>query len=65
MKALKLAAAAALAVVVLAGCCGNPCRAKCYPYPLYNYSPKKVCGTCGPCISLCKICKADPCTCKK
>jgi hypothetical protein len=54
MKFVKLAVFAALAAGVLGGCCytGN---SKCYPYPLYDYSPARICGSscnaapaCGP-----------------
>ncbi len=48
----KVAVVAALAAFVLAGCCSVPCmKPKCYPYPLYNYSPAKVCAT--PCTPAC------------
>lgn len=48
MKFVTLAVAAGLAVTALSGCCGLR-STKCYPYPLYNYSPAKVCGSsCAP-----------------
>lgn len=54
MKALKLTFVAAVAVSMLAGCCSLPCKSKCYPYPLYDYSPAKVCSS--PCYTGCSSC---------
>jgi hypothetical protein len=53
MKIVKLAVLAALAAGVLGGCCMSACT-KCYPYPLYDYSPARICGSscnnsCNPC----------------
>ena len=49
MKFAKIALAAVTAAVILGGCCSTM-KSKCYPYPLYDYSPAKVCGTaCAPC----------------
>jgi hypothetical protein len=53
MKFVKLAVLAALAAGVLGGCCYSACT-KCYPYPLYDYSPARICGSscnsgCNPC----------------
>lgn len=53
MKFVKIAAAAVLAVSALTGCCGYTSKAKCYPYPLYNYSPAKVCGAACPAPAPC------------
>lgn len=48
MKFVKLAVLAALATV-LSGCCYTA-STKCYPYPLYDYSPARICGnSCSPC----------------
>lgn len=44
MKAVKLALFAVVAATVLAGC-ACPYKAKCYPYPLYDYSPARVCSS--------------------
>jgi len=46
MKSISLALAIAIAAVALSGCCGY--KTKCYPYPMYDLSPGKVCGS-GPC----------------
>lgn len=49
MKFVKLAVLAALAAGVLGGCCYTA-NTKCYPYPLYDYSPARICGnSCNPC----------------
>lgn len=42
MKFVKLAALA-LAAAALAGCCYTA-NTKCYPYPLYDYSPARISG---------------------
>lgn len=53
MKFVKLAVFAAMAAGMLGGCCYSACT-KCYPYPLYDYSPARICGSscaapaCGP-----------------
>ncbi|MGB9692525.1 MAG: hypothetical protein ACPL7D_10185 [Candidatus Sumerlaeaceae bacterium] len=46
MKAISLALVAAFAAVIFSGCCSY--KTKCYPYPMYDLSPGKVCGA-GPC----------------
>ena len=55
MKFVKITLAAAAAAMLLAGCCSSM-STKCYPYPLYDYSPAKVCGTvCAPCAAPCPV----------
>ena len=57
MKFVKLAVVAAIAGM-LSGCCWTACN-KCYPYPLYDYSPARICGNscaapapaCAPCAA--------------
>jgi hypothetical protein len=44
MHVLKLAAVGILAATLLSGCCGLGSANKTYPYPIYDYSPAKVCG---------------------
>ncbi len=58
MKFMKITLAAAAAAMLLAGCCSTM-NAKCYPYPLYDYSPAKVCGTV--CAPSCATPSAAPC----
>jgi len=54
MKGLLLAVAAA---VVLAGCACNY-KAKCYPYPVYDYSPARACASgCPTGTTACAVCK--------
>lgn len=54
MKFLKIAVVAAMAAGLLGGCCYSA-NTKCYPYPLYDYSPARICGSqcaapaCNPC----------------
>lgn len=52
MKSLKIALVAAAAATLLSGCCGFGCKAKCYPYPLYDYSPARICSG-APCPAPC------------
>ena len=59
MKALKLAVFAVAAASLLAGCC-CPYKAKAYPYPVYDYSPARVCS-CGCPPSAAAPCAAAPC----
>jgi hypothetical protein len=59
MKALKLAVVTAIAAAALTGCCYNRCAPKCYPYPLYDYSPAKVCNNqCQPACASCPVTSA-------
>lgn len=51
MKAIALTLVAAFAAIILSGCCCY--KTKCYPYPMYDLSPGKVCGA-GPCAVKCK-----------
>lgn len=63
MKALKIAVLAITAAAMLSGCCCKLSSNKCYPYPLYSYSPSRVCGSvcntpCAkPACNTCKTCK--------
>jgi hypothetical protein len=56
MKFVKVAVLAVFAASMLAGCCGGLSSSKCYPYPLYDYSPAKVCGSAcqSPCGNPCR-----------
>lgn len=50
MKFVKITVVVAFAASMLAGCCSNTCAPKCYPYPLYDFSPARVCNNpCTPC----------------
>jgi hypothetical protein len=53
MKAVLLAVLAGSALL-LSGCwCSTP---KCYPYPLYDYSPPRVCNNvCQPGPAACPV----------
>ena len=53
MKYLKIAAVALAAAALLSGCCWSNCMTpKCYPYPLYDYSPARICAKpCAPCAA--------------
>jgi hypothetical protein len=50
MKVLRIAVLALFAASLLGGCCRY--KTKCYPYPLYDYSPARVCGA-VPCPAPC------------
>jgi hypothetical protein len=55
MKVVKIALVAVAAAVLLSGCCWSNCmKPKCYPYPLYDYSPARVCAK--PCAPVCNPC---------
>jgi len=56
MKVVNVALAAAFAVTLLSGCCLY--KAKCYPYPVYDYSPARTCA--APCAVACPA-PAAPC----
>lgn len=43
MKFVKLAVLAVAAATILSACCYTA-STKCYPYPLYDYSPARICG---------------------
>lgn len=48
MKFVKVAFLAVAAATVLSACC-HTASTKCYPYPLYDYSPARICGaSCAP-----------------
>lgn len=53
MKFVKLALMAVAAATVLSACCYTA-NTKCYPYPLYDYSPARICGAnCAPAPAAC------------
>ena len=43
MKFVKLALLSVAAATILSACC-HTANTKCYPYPLYDYSPARICG---------------------
>ncbi len=59
MKFVKLGFLAVAAATVFAGCCQTR-NTKCYPYPLYDYSPARICATAPVCAPTCT--PVAPCT---
>jgi hypothetical protein len=52
MKTFKMLSLAIVAGAMLTGCCTS-WKAKCYPYPVYDYSPARACA--APCAAPCAV----------
>lgn len=61
MRFVKIAIVAGFAAAMLSGCCSSSCGPKCYPYPLYDFSPARVCN--NPCAQTCVPCAPAPAPC--